>query len=226
MDSHLNFESISNSAESSRYYSRVIDELKTTHGTLIDFGCGGGQLAVLASKSNRKVIGIDLDPPTLSKEQAADLSGNLEFVRGGLEQLDAILAKEDAEYLIFSNCIQYLNVCKVSEIIARHTSLEKVFISTVLNRYYWERLTGAVKQSHLHEVLRYALLLIKGSVIPYPIYAHSKREKPPSLRLIHSGMTAAGFALSNSFSFDIWGEQSAWVGNRDSFMCFLFEREK
>ncbi len=226
MGSHLNFDNISSSEESSKYYSRVIDELKVTRGTLIDFGCGSGQLAVLASKANCKVVGIDLNPPILSKKQAAELSGSLEFVRGGLEQLDAILAKEGAEYLVFSNCIQYLNIGRVMEIIARHACLKKVFISTVLNRYYRERLIRAVKQVHPHEALRYALLLIKGSIVPYPIYANSKNEKPPSLRLIDAGMSAAKFGLSSSFSFDIWGGQPAWIGNLDLFVCFLFEREK
>lgn len=226
MSAHLNFDDISNSDESSQYYSKVVNELKLTRGTLVDFGCGNGQLALLASKANCRVVGIDLNLPIISKKQGADLLGGVEFVCGGLEKLDATLAKEGAEYLVFSNCIQYLNIERVMEIIAKHSSLKKVFISTVLNRYYRERLNRAIKQVHPHEFLRYLLLLIKSSFVPYKFYAYAKSEKPPSLRLIDTGMSAAGFELSNSFFFDIWGDKSAWVGNLDLFVCRLYEREK
>ena len=200
--------------------------MKISSGKLIDFGCGGGQLAILASKisPNCKVIGIDLNPPTLSSKQVDGLSENLEFVRGGLEELDAILYKDNVRYLIFSNCIQYLNICQVNEIIARHPSIQKVFISTAFSKFYWIRFTQAVKQARLREILRYILLLVKSSLIPYLFYAKSKREKPPSFRLINEGMKESRFSLSKSFDHDIWGDKYPWIGNRNLLKCFLFMR--
>ena len=130
------------------------------------------------------------------------------------------------ESKIAGNKIKLVNkdINKVNEIVAKHASLKIVFISTHLNRYYFYRFVGAVKQVNFREVLRYALLLVQAKIIPYQFYAHFKREKPPALRLINSGISAAGFSIKNSFLFDIWGEASGWSGNRDLLLCLLFER--
>ena len=222
MDKNLNFEYISNSEESRKYYSKVIDELNINSGTLIDFGCGMGQLSILASKraTNCKILGIDLNPP-----QTVEISGKLEFVQGGLEDLDAILCKENVSYLIFSNCIQYLNINEVNRIVARHMSIQKVFISTAFSKFYWIRFIQAIKKMRLREIIRYFLLLLKSSLVPYFLYANSEREKPPSFRQINAGREAAGLSLVNAFYADIWGDKYPWIGNRNILNCYLFTRK-
>ncbi|HEY2203959.1 MAG TPA: class I SAM-dependent methyltransferase [Pseudonocardia sp.] len=83
-------------------YLRVLDELRVAAGgSLVDVGCGGGQLCRLAAGRGARVTGIDTDPAVLAR--AGDAVPGGRFLRADLHELPLPPGEASA-----TSCVQVL----------------------------------------------------------------------------------------------------------------------
>lgn len=124
---------------------KKIDDLIDSRKTVIDIGCGTGELVFRLAKKSINVLGIDTNTEMIkyAREKGKRLKiQNIEFKKIDAVDIDQIISKKSFDYAIFSMFFHQLNSGEANRILKTVLRIMKFIIIADYNNPLPENIAG------------------------------------------------------------------------------------